>query len=138
VAFDAQRILTMKVFKSLLLLALVFFAGIVIGVVGTRVVVRHAVQQAVLHPERVQAVIERNLARRLRLDGGQQAKLHEILSEAHGQLKDLRREYQPQVIVVVSHTEQQIDAILTPGQQARFEKLKEENRPLLRAIRQTP
>lgn len=128
----------MKVFKSLLLLALVFFAGIVIGVVGTRVVVRHAVQQAVLHPERVQAVIERNLARRLRLDGGQQAKLHEILSEAHGQLKDLRREYQPQVIVVVSHTEQQIDAILTPGQQARFEKLKEENRPLLRAIRQTP
>jgi len=128
----------MKVFKSLLLLALVFFAGIVIGVVGTRVVVRHAVQQAVLHPERVQAVIERNLARRLRLDGGQQAKLHEILSEAHGQLKDLRREYQPQVIVVVSNTEQQIDAILTPGQQARFEKLKEENRPLLRAIRQTP
>ena len=128
----------MKVFKSLLLLALVFFAGIVIGVVGTRVVVRHAVQQAVLHPERVQAVIERNLARRLRLDGGQQAKLHEILSEAHGQLKDLRREYQPQVIVVVSHTEQQIDAILTTGQQARFEKLKEENRPLLRAIRQTP
>lgn len=128
----------MKVFKSLLLLALVFFAGIVIGVVGTRVVVRHAVQQAVLHPERVQAVIERNLAHRLRLDGGQQAKLHEILSEAHGQLKDLRREYQPQVIVVVSHTEQQIDAILTPGQQARFEKLKEENRPLLRAIRQTP
>jgi hypothetical protein len=128
----------MKVFKSLLLLALVFFAGIVIGVVGTRVVVRHAVQQAVLHPERVQAVIERNLARRLRLDGGQQAKLHEILSEAHGQLKDLRREYQPQVIVIVSHTEQQIDAILTPGQQARFEKLKEENRPLLRAIRQTP
>jgi hypothetical protein len=138
VAFDAQRILTMKVFKSLLLLALVFFAGIVIGVVGTRVVVRHAVQQAVLHPERVQVVIERNLARRLRLDGGQQAKLHEILSEAHGQLKDLRREYQPQVIVVVSHTEQQIDAILTPGQQARLEKLKEENRPLLRAIRQTP
>ncbi|HEY4953084.1 MAG TPA: hypothetical protein VII71_06830 [Verrucomicrobiae bacterium] len=128
----------MKVFKSLLLLALVFFAGIVIGVVGTRVVVRHAVQQAVLHPERVQAVIERNLARRLRLDGGQQAKLHEILSEAHGQLKDLRREYQPQVTVVVSHTEQQIDAILTPGQQARFEKLKEENRPLLRVIRQTP
>jgi hypothetical protein len=128
----------MKVFKSLLLLVLVFFAGIVIGVVGTRVVVRHAVQQAVLHPERVQAVIERNLARRLRLDGGQQAKLHEILSEAHGQLKDLRREYQPQVIVVVSNTEQQIDAILTPGQQARFEKLKEENRPLLRAIRQTP
>ena len=128
----------MKVFKSLLLLALVFFAGIVIGIVGTRVVVRHAVQQAVLHPERVQAVLERNLAHRLRLDGGQQVKLHEILSEAHGQLKDLRREYQPQVIVVVSHTEQQIDAILTPGQQARFKKLEEENRPLLRAIRQTP
>jgi Spy/CpxP family protein refolding chaperone len=127
----------MKTFKSLLLLALVFFAGIVVGVVGTRIAVRQVVQQAVLHPERVQVVIERNIARRLQLDNEQRVKLHEILSDAHGQLKDLRLEYQPQFILIVNNAEEQITAILTPEQQARFEKLKEENRPLLRAIRQT-
>ena len=39
-AFDSQRILIMKTFKSLLLVALVFLAGVVAGVVGTRIVVR--------------------------------------------------------------------------------------------------
>jgi Spy/CpxP family protein refolding chaperone len=126
----------MKIFKSILLLTLVFFAGIAIGVVGTRAFVRRAVQQAVLHPERVQVIVERNIARRLQLDGGQRAKLHDILSDAHGQLKEVRREYQPQVVVIVSNTEQQIDAMLTPEQRARFEKLKEQNRPMLRAIQQ--
>jgi Spy/CpxP family protein refolding chaperone len=125
----------MKVFKSILLLALVFFAGVAGGVVGTRMAVRHIVQQAVLHPERVQALMERNITRRLRLDNEQQAKLHEIFLDAHGQLKDLRREYQPQVILVVSNAEEQITAILTPEQQARFEKLKAENRQLLYMMR---
>ena len=126
----------MKAFKSILLLALVFFAGIVIGVVGARIMVRRAVQQAVLHPEQAQMIVERNIARRLRLDGGQRMKLHQILSDAHEQVWDLRREYQPQMIVVVSNAVQQIEIILTPDQQTRFEKLKEENRPLLRAIQQ--
>jgi Spy/CpxP family protein refolding chaperone len=126
----------MKTFKSLLLLALVFFAGLVVGVVATRAVVRHVVQQAVLHPEKVQTMIERKLARRLRLDSRQEVKLHEILSDAHGQLKDLRQEYRPQFAEIVSNANEQITAILTPEQQARFEKLKQENRPLLRAIQQ--
>jgi hypothetical protein len=126
----------MKAFKSILLLVLVFFAGIVIGVVGTRMVVRRVVQQAVLHPERAQVIVERNIARRLRLDGGQRMKLHQVLSEAHAQLIDMRRQFQPQVAVVVSNAEQQIEVILTPQQQVRFETLMEENRPLLRAIQQ--
>jgi Spy/CpxP family protein refolding chaperone len=131
-----KRILIMKLFKSLLLLTLVFFAGIVVGVVATRVVVRHVVREAILHPDRAQVFMERNLTRKLQLDNGQQVKLHEILSAAHGQLKDLRREYQPQFFEVLSNANGQIIAILTPEQQAKFEQLKSENRPFLRAIQQ--
>jgi hypothetical protein len=127
----------MKLFKSLLLLALMFFAGIVVGVVGTRVVVRHIVRDAILHPEKMQAAMERNLTRRLRLDSEQKMKLRQILSDAHGRLKDLRREYQPQVFEVLSNANGQITAILTPEQQARFEKLKTENHPFLQAIQQS-
>ncbi len=127
----------MKTLKLILLLALVFLAGAVVGVVGTRAVVRRVVQQAMLHPERAQNFMERRLARQLRLDATQQAKLDDILSGTRGQLKDLRREYGPQFILIVSNANEQITAILTPEQQARFEKLKENNHPLLRAIQQS-
>jgi len=98
------------------------------------VAVRHLVRDAILHPETVQAVMERNLTRRLRLDRGQQTKVHEILSGAHGEIRTLRREYQPQVFAVVSNANGQIVAILTPAQQAEFEKLKADKLPFLRAL----
>jgi hypothetical protein len=127
----------MKTFKLILLLALVFFAGAVIGVVGTRAVVRRIVQQAVLHPEKVQVVMEGRLTRNLRLDNGQQVKLHQILTDAHAQLQDLRQQYRPQLTGVLSNANGQINALLTPEQQVRFEKLKSENRPLLQVIQQS-
>jgi len=126
----------MKTFKLSLVLALVFLAGMVVGVVGTRAVVRHVVQQAILHPERIQVFIERRLTRQLRLDNGQQIKLHEVLSGSQTQLKDLRREYAPQISTVISNADQQITAILTPEQQARYEEMKRKNHPFLQAIQQ--
>jgi Spy/CpxP family protein refolding chaperone len=124
----------MKTFKLILLLSLVFFAGVVIGIVGTRAVVRHVVGEAILHPEKMQAVMERRLTRSLRLDGGQQAKLRQILTDAHVQLKELRQQYRPQLVEVFSNANGQINAMLTPEQQARFEKIKSENRALLQAV----
>jgi Spy/CpxP family protein refolding chaperone len=137
-AFGSKRILIMKTFKSLLLVALVFLAGAVAGVVGTRAVVRHVVREVIAHPETVPPRVERNLAFRLRLDSGQRVKLHEIMSGTHGQLKDLRQEYRPRVILVLSNANNQITALLTPEQLARFEKWKKENHPLLEAIKRNP
>jgi hypothetical protein len=130
----------MKNWKSLLLLALVFFAGVAVGVVGTRAVVRRVVQQAIAHPERVQAVIERGLTRKLRLDGEQQTKLRGILSDTRAQLDDLRGQFKPQAGLILSNANGQITALLTPEQAARFEELKRKNHPLLRALQenQTP
>lgn len=126
----------MKNWKSILLLVLVFFAGLAVGVVGTRVVVRRVVQQALTHPERMQSLMERNLTRRLRLDDEQQVKLHEILTDARGQLTDLRKQFQPQAAVVLTDTDQKINALLTPAQQVRYEKFKDRNWPALRALRE--
>jgi Spy/CpxP family protein refolding chaperone len=124
----------MKTFKLILVLALVFFAGVVIGVVGTRAVVRRAVQQALLHPEKIQADIERRMTRQLRLDNSQQAKLHDILSGSHAQFDDLRGKYVPQVVSILNQANGQITAMLTPEQQARFEEMKRKNHPIMRAI----
>ena len=118
----------MKMFKLSLLIALVFLAGVAAGVVGTRIAIRHWVNSAIQRPEKVQMLLERNLRWRLRLDAHQRVEVHRILTDARGQLKDLRQQYRPQVITILSNTEAQISAILTPEQQARFEKMQQENR----------
>lgn len=128
----------MKTLKLLLLLALVFAAGAVAGVVGTRAVVRRVVSEALVHPERIQTVIERHLTRQLRLDAEQRLKLRQILSNTHGRLQDLRRDYQPQLTGILSNANEQITIMLTPEQQARFERLKEQRHPLLRVLERGP
>ena len=128
----------MKHWKSILLLALVFLTGIVVGVAGTRAVARRALQQAEAHPERLQRIIEHSLTRRLRLDEGQQAKLHDIMTDARGQMRSLRQEYRPKAAAVFQGADEKIAAILTPEQLERYERLKQADHPLLRSLRQEP
>jgi hypothetical protein len=128
----------MKNWKSILLLGLVFFAGVAVGVVGTRVVIRRVVQQTLAHPERAQFLLERNLKHKLRLDTDQQVQVHAILTDARGQLRDLRQELQPRAGAVLRATNDKISALLTPEQLARFDQLKAEERPLARLLRSEP
>jgi hypothetical protein len=118
----------MKTFKLSLLVALVFLAGVVAGVVGTRIAIRHWVSTAIQHPENFQLLLERNLRWQLRLDARQRVEVHRILTGARVQLRDLRQGYRPQVVAVLTNTETQISAILTPEQQLRFERMQRENR----------
>jgi hypothetical protein len=118
----------MKTFKLSLLVALVFLAGVAAGVVGTRIAIRHWVSTAIQHPENFQLLLERNLRWQLRLDARQRVEVHRILTGARVQLRDLRQGYRPQVVAVLTNTETQISAILTPEQQLRFERMQRENR----------
>jgi hypothetical protein len=127
----------MKAFKLSLLIALVFLAGVAAGVVGTRIAIRHWVDSAIQRPEKVQMLLERNLRWRLHLDARQRVQVHRILTGARGQLWDLRREYRPQFIAIVTNTEAQISATLTPEQQARFERMQRENERFLQPPQQS-
>lgn len=124
----------MKTFKLLLLVGLVFLAGVVAGVVGTRIAIRHWVRSAIQRPEMVQTRVERRLNRQLWLDTNQQAQVHQILTDARGQLKGLRQEYRPQAVLIVSNADVEISALLTPAQQKRFEKMKQNNREFLQPV----
>jgi len=130
-AFDSDWTLIMKALKLSLLVALIFLAGVATGVVGTRIAIRHWVSSAIQRPEKVQMLLERNLSRRLHLDARQRVEVHRILTEARGQLRDLRQEYRPQHVAIITNTEAQISAILTPEQQARFKRMQRENRRFL-------
>jgi Spy/CpxP family protein refolding chaperone len=85
------------------------------------------VREAIENPEKVRGFIERRLDRRLELDGDQRKKLHDILVDAHQQLKDLRLEFRPRFALIISEADTNITAILTPEQRERFEEFKAEN-----------
>jgi len=128
----------MKRIKPWLLLALVFFVGVIVGVAGTRVVVRRAVREAVLHPARVQLLIEKRLTRRLGLDGSQQSQLDQILSGTRDQMQTIRQQYRPAVALVFSNANQQINAMLTAEQRVRYERIKADNAVFLHGVQLTP
>lgn len=124
----------MKIWKSVMLLMLVFFAGIAVGVVGTRAFVRQVVQTAIVHPEKTQLMVEYNLSYRLHLDPDQQTKVHAILADARRQLAELRRQFQPQANSVLRGADQKISAVLTPEQEARYERIKDKAWPALQRL----
>ena len=125
----------MKHWKSIALLALVFVTGIVAGVAGTRAMARQAVTQASAHPEWVQMALERNLSRRLHLDADQEAQLHDVMTDARGQVLSLRQEYRPRMQTIYQETDAKIETFLRPGQRERYEKIRQQDRQMFRPLR---
>lgn len=122
----------MNKLKPWLVVLLVFLAGVVCGVVGTRAVVRHAVRAAVQKPEQIRQRIENRLASHLALTPEQRAQAHEILLAAQQEIQGLRAELQPRYLGIVDRAEAEIAALLTPEQRAEFEKLLVERKFLWR------
>jgi hypothetical protein len=125
----------MSRWKPALALLLVFVAGMVVGVVGTRMVVRQVANEMLKNPESARGIfqmqMELRLARRLHLGPVQRERVREILSEMQGQMKFINQETQPRRAQVITNAEAQIDLVLSPEQKAEFEKLKEEYPVLL-------
>jgi hypothetical protein len=126
----------MTTLKSILLLALVFTAGLVIGTVGTRSLERRALRQSLVNPEKMQIAMELRVDRRLQLNNDQQARVHDILAIAHLQLREIRLKSRPEIELVASNANRQISALLNPNQLERYEKLKAESTPILPFLRQ--
>jgi hypothetical protein len=118
----------MNKFKPALVLLLVFVAGTVFGVVGTRMVVRSVIREVIKHPNLAQERIELNLVKRLKLNPEQKAKVHEVLVDSQKQIRPLRIES----MNILSNAQVKIWDILTEEQRRQFDKMKEENRNLLR------
>ena len=119
----AAHQLVMKKLKPWLVLGLVFAAGIVVGVAGTRVAVNRIVERATNNSEWVADKVERGLARELRITPEQRPKLHEIVVRRHSELQQLRAELRPRLGQILKRSEGDIRALLTEAQQQRFDRM---------------
>jgi len=120
----------MNKLKVALVIALIFVAGFAGGVVATRAVGRYVIAEIATNPDRLRVIIERRMAVRLRLNREQRVKVDQILSHTQDQLKDLRQQLGPRFQTIMSNTQAEISAQLTPEQQERFKKFREEHRKL--------
>lgn len=116
----------MKYLKPIILVLLVFAAGVSVGVVGTRYEIRRSIRQAVRHPELVRLRIERSLTRELALTPDQQGKLDEILVSMQQDIAIARQERLPRFRLILADTQKRISDILTPEQREKFDKLQTE------------
>jgi hypothetical protein len=120
----------MKSVKVWLVIALVFVAGFGSGIVATRAVGRRVVQRLVNDPDALRKIVASRLARKLDLDRDQKAKVDQILSRTQSDLKGLREEFGPRFQSIMVAARDDISAVLTPEQEERFRKFREENRRL--------
>jgi len=113
-----------------LVVGLIFAAGMATGMVTARAIERRYIAQMVAHPTALRILIERRMAARLRLNQEQRVKVDQILSHTQQELNDLRKQFGPQFQTIMSNTQAQISAQLTPDQQERFKRFREEHRRL--------
>jgi len=116
----------MKYFKPIIVLFLVFTAGISIGVVGTRYVVKRNIRQAITRPELVRLRVEHELTRELSLTPEQQTKLDGILTGLQQDIAKARKERMPRIRPIFAEAQSRINEILTPDQLEKFERYQTE------------
>jgi Spy/CpxP family protein refolding chaperone len=120
----------MNKIKIALVIGLIYIAGIATGVVATHAIARHFVARLATHPDALRVMIERQMAVHLRLNREQRIKVDQILSHTQEELKELRHQFGPQFQTIMSNTQAEISAQLTPEQQERFKKFRDQHRHL--------
>jgi hypothetical protein len=113
----------MKRIKPWIVLALVFIAGVVAGVGGSRYAVRKIIDEATNKPEIVAARLERGLNRQLALTPEQKPRVHEIVEHSQQELVALRKEFQPRLATILKRGERDIRAVLTEEQREKFDRM---------------
>jgi hypothetical protein len=101
---------------------LVFILGWFGGALTTLVIARHkALAMIQRNPEALAIVLERQTTHNLGLSEDQKTQLHSLFVENLKQRMELQKQVQPQVRAVNRQTLQEINALLTPDQQQRFD-----------------
>lgn len=113
----------MKQLKPWIVIGLVFVAGVVVGVAGTRLSVRKVIERAALNPDLVRARIERNLARELKLTPEQRPKIHEIMVRSRDEVQRLRSDFQPRLGAILKRSEGEIRDVLNEAQRQKFDRM---------------
>lgn len=114
----------MKSIRPAAVVFLVFVIGILCGTFGTHLFYRYRIESIISGraPSREEAIVHR-IDRRLKLDARQLEQVRSIVHETHKEIRALRQQLRPQTEAVIEKAQARIRTLLTPEQQATYEKM---------------
>ena len=115
----SERNSSAKWIASVLVLA-AFLAGILVGILGT-----HLVMRGGRHiPPRAAHFLAERLDRRLDLTDEQEKKIEEVIARRHARMNAIWESARPRIHDEIEATNNEIASILTPEQRVKFEAIK--------------
>ncbi len=110
--------------KWTFLLLATLLLGICAGMLGTHQIIKHQFDRIAREgPQAIPSLLTRQLAWRLDLTSAQQQTIEPILRSAQGEFQAVRRQYEPQLVTVVSQAIADIQITLTDEQRLQFKAL---------------
>jgi cytoskeletal protein RodZ len=105
------------------LVLVVFLAGTFVGGAITLKVIVYRVRQAMLHPEQLPANLTTRLTRRLDLDPAQASQVKAVITTRLDHIQAIRKKVQPDMDAEITGIHDDINEILTPKQQEKWDEL---------------
>ena len=119
----------MKNIKAIIGIILVFAFGAASGAVVTHMIHRTKLESFINGgPEAKEEVILSRLTRKLDLDGRQQEQVRSIIHENHLAMRQVRKQYRPQIQAILEQGQSRINAVLRPEQRDKFRGIIEERK----------
>ena len=111
-------------------ITLIFLTGTLVGVMGTRVVFRHMLAEALERPSILSDSVESSLDS-LSLKPDEHDTIMRLISESLTERKALREEFRSRFLNILTETRRKIDNELTPEQRRQFRREVRDELPLL-------
>jgi len=111
----------MKRWKIILRYGLVFMLGLVLGMVGSHLALKHRIARAMQNrPVAQRQMMMRHLTRKLQLTKPQQIEIKRIVNAQLKALSDVRERHQPEIQAIFQQAEDEMKPNLLPKQQQKL------------------
>ena len=114
----------MKKWKAIVSVILVFLLGSLAGALVTHKIYQHRIEGIIKGEAKpMRELIVRRLNYELHLDSIQLEQLRIIVKETHEEMKNVRKQFRPQIEEILSRSQNKVRAILRPDQLEKYEKI---------------
>lgn len=114
----------MKKWKVIVSVFLVFLLGALAGALVTHKIDQHRIAGIIRgEPGAVGELIVRRLNYKLSLDPAQVEQLRAIVYETHDEIRNVHKQFRPQIEEILERSQNRVRAILRPDQLEKYEKI---------------
>jgi hypothetical protein len=114
----------MKKWKAIVSVILVFLLGSLAGALVTHKIYQHMIEGIIKGEAKpIRELIVQRLNHELHLDATQLEQLRIILKETHDEIRNVRKQFRPQIEEILARSQSRVRAILHPDQLEKYEKI---------------